>query len=233
MSMFCYFEFTPDLVYIINLLHSFKYTQLSLLWKYMHNNNPNNINILYLYTYLIIVSNICTQKHVVMLCLFLLNVLIESHINIHTEEKYLKCTIYRMVKYEDLLSAKHTGDKTYKCNKYGGLPSAIHIGEKPFKCNICELMNYEAMLITKHRAMHIRENPIKCNICGMVRCEGRLITMLSAMFFGEEPFKCNICGMVKYEGLLSDSWDNIGIYLHTTPTKKWLCQINYLSVHTI
>ena len=194
----------------------------------MHTDIPNTINILYLYTYLSIVANIFTQKQVVMQCLLLLNVLIESHINMHTEYKYLKCNIDRIVKYEDLLIAIHTGDKPYKCNKcvmvkYGGLPSAMHTGEKPFKCNICGMVNYEAMLITKHRAMHIREKPFKCNICGMVKCEGLLITMLSAMLFGEEPFKCNI----------SDSWDNIGIYLHTTPTKKWLCQINYLSVHTI
>ena len=98
----CYYEYTQDLVYIINLLYSFKYTQLSPIVKYMHSNIPSTINILYWYTYFIIVSNIFTQKHVVMQCLFLLNVLIKSHINIHTEEKYFKCNKVIMVKYEYL-----------------------------------------------------------------------------------------------------------------------------------
>ena len=223
----CYYEYTQDLVYIINLLYSFKYTQLSPIVKYMHSNIPSTINILYWYTYFIIVSNIFTQKHVVMQCLFLLNVLIKSHINIHTEEKYFKCNKVIMVKYEYLPMSIHTGDKPFKCNKcgmvkYGGWHCTIHIGEEPIKCNIYGTVKYEGLLIAEHSAIHIGEKPFKCNICGMMKYEDLPIAMHCIFHTGEKPFKCNICGVVKYVGWCINSWDDIGTYLHTTPTTKWL-----------
>ena len=151
----CYYEYTQDLVYIINLLYSFKYTQLSPLVKYMHSNIPNTINILYWYTYFSIVSNIFTQKHVVMQCLFLLNVLIESHFNIHTGEKSFKCNKSGLVKYKDLHIAMHTGEKPFKCNKcgmvkYEGLHIAMHMREKLFKCNKYGIVKYAIMLMAMH-----------------------------------------------------------------------------------
>ena len=93
-----------------NLLYSSKHTQLSTSVKYLHINITNTNHILYSYTYLSRVSNIFTHMHVVIQCLFLLIVLIETHIKIHKEEKSFKCNKVGMVKYEDLLIAIHTGE---------------------------------------------------------------------------------------------------------------------------
>lgn len=222
----------PDFVYMNNLLYSFKHTQLSTSVKYMHINITNTIHILYWYSYLSRVSIIFTHKHVVIQCLFLLIVLIETHIKIHREDKSFKCNKVVMMKYEDLLMALHTGEKPFKCNnygvvKYGGRHINMHTGEKPLKCNKYGIVKHDYL----HIKMETRKKQFKYNKCEMGKCA----IMFMAIHMGEKPIKCNKCGIVKYKTKHKASyiynenyvrihiylWDCIGNYLYTILTLKW------------
>ena len=228
----CGYSPTPDFVCMNNLLYSTKHTQLSTSVKYMHINITNTIHILYSYSYLSRVSNIFTHKHVVIQCLFLLIVLIETHIKIHREDKSFKCNKVGMMKYEYLMMAIHTGEKPFKCNncgvvKYGGRHITMHTGEKSFKYNKCGMVKHDYLHIT----MDTRKKLFKYNKCGMGKCA----IMLMTIHMGEKPIKCNKCGIVKYKTkhkasyiykeyyvrIHIYSWDCIGNYLYTILILKW------------
>ena len=182
----CYYLFLSNFADINNLLYRSKHTQLLSSRKYIQTNIPNTIHIPYSYTYLCIVSNIVTHKLVIQ-CLILLIVFIETHIKIktHTEEKKLFIAIC-------------TGEKPCKYNNfgivlYGDQHITIHTGENPFKCNYCGMVKHGG----RHITIHTGEKPFNCNNCGMVKYGGLLISMHT----GEKPFKCNKCGMIKYDCL--------------------------------
>ena len=216
----CCYRFSPDFVDINNLLYRSKHSQLISSGKYMQINIPNTIHILYSYTYLYIVSNIVTHKLVVIQCLVLLIVLIETHteekelcIAIRNGEKPCKYNNFRMVIYGDRHITMHTGENPFKCKycgmvKYGGRHITMHTGEKPFKGKNCGMQKYRG----RHISMHAGENPFKCNKCGMVKYDcvnitmdtrehlfkynkfgwGKYANMLMAIHIGEKPIKCNI-----------------------------------------